>query len=152
MAVRKLRVFEDEILKKKCRKVECVDERIRMQLQDMMDTLHETPNGAALAANQVGILKRLIVIDMEETKLMLVNPEIIEQEGSQECIEACLSFPGKAGKTIRPEKVVVRALNENGEELKLEGQGDLAKCFCHEIDHLDGIVFLDRAIQVVDVE
>ena len=106
-------------------------------------------NGAAIAACQVGILKRLVVIDMNGTLLKLVNPKIIETSGKQECVEGCLSFPNKFGKTIRPQKVTIEALNENGEKMILTGEGDLAKCFCHEIDHLDGIVFIDKIVEPI---
>ena len=111
-----------------------------MILNDMVDTLHATPNAAAIAACQIGILKRLVVIDMDNDLIKLVNPQIIEASGKQECVEGCLSFPGKFGKTIRPRKVKVKALDENGNEIILTGEGDMSKCFCHEIDHLNGIV------------
>ena len=146
MALRQIRYNDDEILRKKCKEVTVVDDHIRMILDDMLDTLHNTENGAAIAAPQVGILKRLVVIDMGEGILKLVNPVIVKENGRQECTEGCLSFPNRFGKTIRPRKVIVSALNENGEQVLLTGEGDLAKCFCHEIDHLDGIVFLDKVI------
>lgn len=152
MAVRQLRYDGDEILRKKCKEVTAVDDRIRMYLEDMMDTLHETENGAALAANQVGILRRLVVIDYEDQYLKLVNPRIIESEGEQECVEGCLSFPEQFGRTIRPQKVVVKALNENGEEITLTGEGEMAKCFCHELEHLDGEVFLDKVTEFLTLE
>lgn len=150
MAVRQLRLYDDESLRKQCKKVENVNGRIRELLDDMMDTLHSVENGAALAANQVGILKRLVVVDYGEYYLKLVNPEIVESEGEQECIEACLSFPGKFGKTIRPQKVTVKALDENGEEVVLVGEDEMAKCFCHELEHLDGEVFLDKAVDMIE--
>lgn len=152
MAVRQLRYDGDEILRKKCKEVTAVDDRIRMYLEDMMDTLHETENGAALAANQVGILRRLVVIDYEDQYLKLVNPWIIESEGEQECVEGCLSFPEQFGRTIRPQKVAVKALNENGEEITLTGEGEMAKCFCHELEHLDGEVFLDKVTEFLTLE
>ena len=144
MALRQLRYEGDEILRKKCKKVEEVDEHIRMILDDMLDTLHNTEDGAAIAAPQIGILKRLVVIDMGTGIIKLVNPEIIEEKGIQECVEGCLSIPNKYGNTIRPKKVTIKALNENGEEIILTGRGEMAKCFCHEIDHLDGILFIDK--------
>ncbi len=150
MAVRQLRLYDDESLRKQCKKVENVNDRIRELLDDMMDTLHSVENGAALAANQVGILKRLVVVDYGKYYLKLVNPEIVESEGEQECIEACLSFPGKFGKTIRPQKVTVKALDENGEEVVLVGEDEMAKCFCHELEHLDGEVFLDKAVDMIE--
>ena len=144
MALRQLRYEGDEILRKKCKKVEEVDDHIRMILDDMLDTLHNTEDGAAIAAPQIGILKRLVVIDMGTGIIKLVNPEIIEEKGIQECVEVCLSIPNKYGNTIRPKKVTIKALNENGEEIILTGRGEMAKCFCHEIDHLDGILFIDK--------
>ncbi len=151
MAIRQLRQDEDAILRKKCKEVTEIDEKILMILDDMLETLHSIPNSAAIAANQVGILKRLVVIDMGEGIIKLVNPVIIEAEGQQDCTEGCLSFPGKFGTTIRPQKVSVKALNENGEEIIITGEGDLAKCFCHELDHLDGEVFIDKVIEFLDV-
>ena len=144
MALRQLRYEGDEILRKKCKIVEEVDDHIRMILDDMLDTLHNTEDGAAIAAPQIGILKRLVVIDMGTGIIKLVNPEIIEEKGIQECVEGCLSIPNKYGNTIRPKKVTIKALNENGEEIILTGRGEMAKCFCHEIDHLDGILFIDK--------
>lgn len=151
MAIRQIRCDDDPILKKKCKLVSNVDDKIRELLNDMMDTLHATENGAALAANQVGILKRLVVIDYEEYQLKLVNPFIIGQSGVQECIEGCLSFPNRFGKTIRPLTVTIQAFNENGEEIILTGHGEMAKCFCHELEHLDGEVFLDKVIEFVEI-
>ena len=147
MAIRQMRYDGDEVLRKRCREVAEVDDRIRMYLNDMLDTLHATENGAALAANQVGILRRLVVIDYCDMVLKLVNPVIIEKSGTQECVEACLSFPGRCAKTIRPQKVTVKALNEKGEEIIVEGEDEMAKCFCHELEHLDGKVFLDDAVE-----
>ena len=144
MALRELRYEGDDILRKKCKKVEEVNDHIRMILDDMIDTLHNTEDGAALAAPQIGILRRLVVIDMGTGIIKLVNPEIVEEKGTQECVEGCLSFPNKYGNTIRPKKVTIKALNENGEEIVLTGRGEMAKCFCHEIDHLDGILFIDK--------
>jgi peptide deformylase len=149
MALRQIRMYNDEILRKKSRVVEVVDDKIRQILSDMADTMYNTENGGGLAAPQVGILKRLVVIDMGQGLIKLVNPKIIKQEGTQEVIEGCLSIPNKWGKLIRPAKVTVQALNENGEEITLTGTGDLAKCFCHEIDHLEGILFTDLVIEYI---
>lgn len=150
MALRQIRLFGDEILRKKSREVEVVDDKIRQILNDMADTMYNTENGGGLAAPQVGILKRLVVIDMGEGLIKLVNPKIIEQEGTQEVIEGCLSSPNTWGKLKRPAKVKVQALNENGEEIILTGTGSLAKCFCHEIDHLDGILFTDLVTEYIE--
>lgn len=149
MALRQIRMYEDEILRKKSRVVDKVDDRIREILQDMADTMYNTDNGGGLAGPQVGILKRLVVIDMGEGLIKLVNPVITHEEGKQEVVEGCLSIPGKYGKLIRPYKVTVEALNENGEKIILEGTGDLAKCFCHEIDHLEGILFTDLVTEYI---
>lgn len=144
MAIRQIRYEGDDILRKKCKRVEEVNDHIRMLLDDMLDTLHNTKDGAAIAAPQVGIVQRLVVIDMGNGVIKLINPEIIEEKGIQECVEGCLSIPNKYGNTIRPKKVTIKALNENGEEIILTGRGEMAKCFCHEIDHLDGILFIDK--------
>lgn len=148
MALRQIRFFDDEILRKKSKVVEVVDDKIRQILNDMSDTMY-AKNGGGLAAPQVGILKRLVVIDMGHGLIKLVNPKIIKQEGTQVVIEGCLSIPNKWGKLIRPSKVTVQALNENGEEIILTGMGDLAKCFCHEIDHLEGILFTDFVTEYI---
>lgn len=150
MALRQIRLSDDEILRKKSRIVEAVDDKIRQILNDMADTMYNTENGGGLAAPQVGILKRLVVIDMGEGLIKLVNPKIIKQEGIQEVIEGCLSIPNTWGRLKRPSKVTVQALNENGEEIILEGTGDLAKCFCHEIDHLDGILFTNLVTEYIE--
>lgn len=152
MAVRKILTGNDPILKKKCKTVPEVDDKARQQLDDLMDTLHSAENGAALAANQAGILRRMIVIDHEGYYLKLVNPVIVESSGSQECVEGCLSFPNRFGKTIRPAKVTVEALDEHGHEVSYTVVGEMAKCFCHEIDHLDGEVFIDKVYEYVGID
>jgi peptide deformylase len=149
MALRQIRLFDDEILRKKSKEVEIVDDKIRQILNDMADTMYNTENGGGLAGPQVGILKRLVVMDMGQGLIKLVNPKIIGQEGTQEVIEGCLSIPNKFGKLLRPAKVTVQALNENGEEIIITGTGDLAKCFCHEIDHLEGILFTDFVTEYI---
>lgn len=150
MALREIRLFGDEILRKKSKEVEVVDEKIRQILDDMAETMYNTENGGGLAAPQIGILKRLVVIDMGQGLIKLVNPRIISKEGKQEVIEGCLSNPNVFGKLARPAKVIVGALNENGEEVILTGTGDLAKCFCHEIDHLEGILFTDYVTEYLN--
>jgi peptide deformylase len=152
MALRRICLLNDDpdgFLRKKCRPIEMIDDRISALLQDMLETLHNTENGAALAAPQVGVLRRAVVIDMGNGPIFLVNPEIIEQQGRQQVTEGCLSIPGVWGKLIRPKKVKVKALNEKGEEIMILGEGDLAKCLCHEIDHLDGILFIDKVTEYV---
>ena len=149
MALRQIRFFDDDILRKKSRKVEKVDDRIRQILNDMADTMYHSENAAGLAAPQVGILKRLVVIDMGQGLIKLVNPKIIKQSGTQEVIEGCLSIPNKFGVLKRPEKVTIEALSEKGEKIILKGTGELAKCFCHEIDHLEGILFTDLVTEFI---
>jgi peptide deformylase len=147
MALREIRTFDDEFLQKVSRPVENVNSHIRRLLGDMAETMYHTQNGGGLAACQVGIQRRLVVIDMGEGLLKLVNPRITETEGEQTVIEGCLSYPGIWGKVIRPEKVTVEALDENGSPVVIQGSGEMAKCFCHEIDHLDGILFTDKIVE-----
>lgn len=149
MALRQIKLFGDEILRKRSKEVLVVDDKIRQILNDMADTMYNTENGGGLAAPQVGILKRLVVIDMGQGLIKLVNPRIIKKEGIQEVIEGCLSYPNRWGKLKRPAKVTVQALNEYGKKIILTGTGDLAKCFCHEIDHLDGILFTDFVTEYI---
>lgn len=149
MALRQIRLFGDEILRKRSKEVLVVDDKIRQILNDMADTMYNTENGGGLAAPQVGILKRLVVIDMGQGLIKLVNPRIIKKEGIQEVIEGCLSYPNRWGKLKRPAKVTVQALNEYGKKIILTGTGDLAKCFCHEIDPLDGILFTDFVTEYI---
>lgn len=143
MALRQIRLNDDPILRKKSREVPEVTDEVRTILNDMAETMYHTENGGGLAACQVGILRRLVVIDMGSGLIKLVNPRIVKQSGTQVCIEGCLSFPNVWGKTIRPKKVVVEALDENGQAVVIHGSGEMAKCLCHELDHLDGIVFTD---------
>ncbi len=147
MGLRQLRYDGDEILRKKSREVEVVDDRIRSLLNDMDETMHSL-NGVGLSAVQVGILKRLVVIDVNydgSPSLKLVNPVIVKQKGEQVCEkEGCLSFPNQFAEVIRPAEVVVKALDENGKAITIKAKDLLAECLCHEIDHLDGILFIDR--------
>lgn len=147
MAIREIRVNGDEILRKKSREVEEVDDKIKELLQDMVETMHKY-NGVGLAGPQVGILKRVIVIDLYDGNepLMLVNPQIIKEKGKQEVDEGCLSFPNEFGKVIRPREVVVEALNEEGKKVKIVGKDLLAQALAHEIDHLNGVLFVDNVI------
>ena len=147
MAIRQIRLENDEILRKRSREVEEVDDRIKELLDDMIDTMHEY-NGVGLAGPQVGILKRVIVIDLYDGNLplKLVNPKIIKQKGEQEVDEGCLSFPNEYAKMIRPAEVTVEALDENGKKVKIKAEGLLAQALSHEIDHLDGILFVDKMI------
>ncbi|MBC2578977.1 peptide deformylase [Clostridium sp. DJ247] len=143
MALRTIRKYGDELLRKKSRKVDVIDERILTLLKDMEETMYKA-EGVGLAAPQVGVLKKVVVIDIGEGILKLINPEIIFAEGSQRDVEGCLSVPEQQGEVERPAKVKVKALNEKGEETIIEGEGLLAVALCHEIDHLDGILFIDK--------
>ena len=147
MAVRIVREDGDEILRKKSREVETVDDKIRNLLDDMVDTMHKY-NGVGLSAVQVGILKRVVVIDLYDDKgpIKMVNPVIIKTKGEQEVEEGCLSFPNQYARLIRPMEVVAEALNENGEKIKIKATGLLAQAICHELDHLDGVLFIDHMI------
>lgn len=147
MAIRSIREEGDEILRKQSRKVEKVDDKIRELLDDMVETMHKY-NGVGLAAVQVGILKRVIVIDLYDDKgpIKLINPVITKEKGEQEVEEGCLSFPNKYAKMIRPKEVTVEALDENGKKIKIQGKDLLAQALAHEIDHLNGIVFIDKMI------
>jgi peptide deformylase len=135
----------DDILRKKARSVDNVNSRIRSLLEDMAETMYHA-DGAGLAAPQVGILRRLVVLDIGAGLIKLINPVIVEADGEQQEQEGCLSIPGIYGEVKRPEKVTVKAFDENGKPFDLRGTGLLARALCHEIDHLDGILFIDKAI------
>ena len=142
MAIRKIVTVGDEKLRKHCKPVDKFNLRLRILLKDMADTMYQN-DGAGLAAPQVGILKRAVVVDVGDHLYELVNPEIISREGEQTGPEGCLSVPGRAGVVKRPMKVVVRAQNNKGEPYEVEAEGFLARAMCHEIDHLDGVLYLD---------
>ena len=143
MAVRQIRVMGDEILTKKCKPVKEMTGRTMDLIEDMFETMYEA-NGCGLAAPQVGVLKRIFVVDVDDgNQYVLINPEIIEQSGSQTGQEGCLSVPGKAGMVTRPNHVVVRAYDENMEQFELEGEELLARCICHECAHLHGELYVD---------
>lgn len=142
MALRTIRKQGDPILTKKCRPIEEMTPKIRELIFDMLETMYEA-YGVGLAAPQVGILKRLVVIDVGDGPLVLINPEIIETDGEQTGDEGCLSVPGMAGQVTRPNYVKVRALDQNMEEVELEGTELLARAFCHELDHLDGKMYTE---------
>lgn len=148
MAVRNIRTDNDEILRKKSKKVEEINDRIKILIEDMKETMYGA-DGVGLAAPQVGILKRIAVVDVGEGPIVIINPEIIETSGCEIDVEGCLSLPGKQGEVERPAMVKVKALNENGEEFIVEGEGLLARALCHEIDHLDGILFTDKLVDKV---
>ncbi|MGI6001252.1 MAG: peptide deformylase [Candidatus Merdisoma sp.] len=142
MAIRNIRELGDEILRKNCREVKEVTPRIRELIQDMYDTMYEA-QGVGLAAPQVGILKRIVVIDVDGTPYTMINPQILEKSGEQTGSEGCLSVPGKAGIVTRPNYVKAEAWNEEMERYEVEAEGLLARAVCHELDHLDGVMYVD---------
>lgn len=142
MGLRKILTYKDPALHKVCRPVEKFDWRLHKLLNDMTDTLAEA-NGVGLAAPQVGILRRVVIVDTGEEILELVNPELVETSGEQRGAEGCLSVPGKYGLVKRPNYAKVRAQDRNGEWFEAEGEELIARCFCHELDHLDGIVYTE---------
>ena len=147
MAIRNIRTEGDEILKKNAREVENIDERIQILIDDMIETMHHL-NGVGLAAQQVGVLKRVVVIDLYDDNgpIVFINPVIKKEKGEQECEEGCLSFPNQFAKIIRPKEVEVEALDREGKKFKLKANGLLAQAICHEVDHLNGIVFVTKII------
>mgnify|MGYP004692374543 FL=1 len=147
MAIRNLRYEKDEILKKKSREVDIIDEKIQTLIDDMIETMYKY-NGVGLSAVQVGILKRVVVIDIEDGTgvKVLINPKITKTKGEQEVEEGCLSFPNQYAKMIRPKEVTVEALDRNGKKITIKAKDLLAQAIVHECDHLDGIVFVDKMI------
>ena len=143
MAIREIRTMGDEVLTKVCKEVKAMTPRTAILIEDMLDTMYEA-QGVGLAAPQVGVLRRIVVIDVGEGPIILINPEILETSGEQTGDEGCLSVPGKAGCVTRPDYVKVKALDENMEEVVYEGEGLLARAFCHEIDHLDGHLYVEK--------
>ena len=143
MAVREIRVQGDEVLTKVCKEVKALTPRTLVLIEDMLDTMYEAM-GVGLAAPQVGVLKRIVVIDIGEGPIVLINPEILETSGEQTGDEGCLSVPGLAGQVTRPNYVKVKALDENMEEVIYESEGLLARAFCHELEHLDGHLYVEK--------
>ncbi len=143
MALRTIRLMGDEVLTKKCREVKELTPRLKELIQDMLDTMYEA-NGVGLAAPQVGVLRRIVVIDVGEGPIVMVNPEILETSGEQTGEEGCLSLPGKAGQVTRPNYVKARAFDENMESYEIEGEGLLARAILHETDHLDGHMYIEK--------
>ena len=143
MAIRTIRVQGDPVLEKRCREITEVTPKIIELIDDMLDTMYEA-NGVGLAAPQVGILKRIVVIDIGEGPVIMINPEILETSGEQTGDEGCLSLPGKAGQVTRPNYVKARAFDENMEEYIIEGEELMARAICHELDHLDGHMYTEK--------
>jgi len=144
MSLRNIRVLGDDLLRKKSREVKEIDDRIIELLDDMEETMRSR-DGVGLAAPQVGVLRRVCIVDVGEGLFEFINPEIIEQSGANTMVEGCLSVPDNIGDVTRPTFVKVKAYNRNGEEFLLEAHDYFAKAICHEIDHLDGIIFVDKA-------
>ncbi len=147
MAIRNLRLEGDEILKKKSREIETIDEKIQILIDDMIETMHKY-NGVGLAAVQVGILKRVIVIDLYDDNgpIVMINPVIIKEKGEQEVDEGCLSFPNQFAKVIRPAEVVAEYTDRDGKRMRVKAKELLAQAISHEVDHLNGEVFMDKIL------
>lgn len=150
MAIRTIRLDSDPILRRKSRKIDDINERITELLDDMLETMYDA-NGVGLAAPQIGVLRRAVVIDIGEGPIKIINPEIISTEGSIEGQEGCLSVPGFSGTVERPESVLLKYTDENNEEKTLEAQGYLARAIFHEYDHLEGILYTDKATEMFEV-
>ena len=148
MALRNIVTEGDPILHKKSRVIEEITPRIVKLIDDMAETMYYDNRGIGIAAVQVGVLRRAFVVDIgdEHGRLNFINPEITYREGEQRCSEGCLSVPGKSGEVLRPEKIHVKALDIDGNPFEMDAEGLLADCICHEYDHLDGILFTDKAI------
>lgn len=144
MAYREIRKDGDEVLRKKSRPVEVIDKKIFNLIDDMADTMYKA-DGVGLAAPQVGILKRIVVIDVGNGLFEMINPVILEQSGEQDGIEGCLSIPGTSGEVVRPMHVKVKYIDRNGETVILEAEELFARAICHELDHLDGVLYKDKA-------
>ncbi len=151
MAIRNIRKIGDEILTKKSREVQVIDQRVIELLDDMAETMKQA-DGVGLAAPQVGVLKRVVVIDVGDGVLELINPVIVSVGGTQRAVEGCLSVPGKYGEVIRPAKIVVNALDRHGNGFEVMGEDLLARALSHEIDHLDGELFVDKVVKFVEVD
>ncbi len=142
MAIRNIRTVGDDVLRKECKEVKVMNERTKDLIDDMLETMYEA-DGVGLAAPQVGVLKRIVVIDIGDGPIILINPKVVETSGSQTGTEGCLSLPGKAGTVTRPNYAKVVALDENMNEIEVEGTELLARALCHECDHLDGKLYID---------
>ena len=151
MALRNIVTLGDEVLRKKCRPVGEVTERIQTLVDDMIETMHDA-NGVGLAAPQVGVMRRIFVVDIGEGPIVLINPEIIEMSGEQTGEEGCLSLPGKAGTVTRANYVKIKGLDREGNEQVYEGTELLGRAFEHENDHLDGILYIDKATETWEYE
>lgn len=151
MAIRKIRLDNDPILRKKSKEITEINDRIKILLDDMIDTMNHA-EGVGLAAPQIGVLRRAIVIDVGQGPIKIINPEILESHGEVIDVEGCLSIPGRSGTVLRPERVKIKYMDIDGNEKILEGTDLLARAICHEIDHLDGILYTDKMIEEIVVE
>lgn len=151
MALREIRLDNDPILRKKSKDITEITDRIKILLDDMIDTMNEA-EGVGLAAPQVGVLRRAVVIDIGEGPIKLINPVILEMKGEEIDVEGCLSIPSRSGTVSRPEWVKIKYIDIDGKEKVLEGSGLLARAICHEVDHLEGILYIDKMIEEIEVE
>ncbi len=149
MAIRSIRIVGDEVLRKRSKEVIKFDDRLSLLLEDMKETMTKS-DGVGLAAPQVGVLKRVMIVNTGQGLVEFVNPRIVSQEGEHIWEEGCLSIPGKSGKVCRPKKVVISAKDRAGRDFELNGIGLMAVAICHEIDHLDGILFTDKVMEVIN--
>lgn len=151
MALRKIRTEGDDILRKKSREVKEVTKRVKELVEDMIETMYDN-NGVGLAAPQVGMLKRIFVVDIGEGPLTFINPVIKEESGEQFGVEGCLSVPGKQGDVLRPYRITIEAMNVEGATFELEAEEFLARALCHEYDHLEGVLYIDKAENLEELE
>ena len=148
MAIRNIMIDDDPVLRRKARRVEKIDQRLLILLEDMAETMRKA-DGVGLAAPQVGVLKRVVVIETDEGILEMINPEIVETEGESIATEGCLSLPGRAGKVPRPGWVRAKYLDRDGNQMEIEADDLIARAICHETDHLNGVLFIDRAVEML---
>lgn len=151
MALRNIRKEGDEVLRKRAKEVTEITDKTKVLIDDMIETMYDA-DGVGLAAPQIGILKRIVVIDVGDGPVVLVNPVVLEKEGNQVGVEGCLSIPGKVGEVTRPSYVKVEALNKEGSKIIVEGRELMARALCHEIDHLEGVLFVDKVTKFIDEE
>lgn len=152
MAIREIFKKDDELLRKRSKEIEKIDNRVLTLLDDLKDTLKNSGNGIGIAAPQVGVLKRAIVIDVGDGPIEIINPKITTKTGMVCDVEGCLSVPGVYGEVNRPKSVVVIGQDRNGNEIKIDGEDLVARVLCHEIDHLDGVLFIDKVLKYIDAE
>lgn len=155
MAVKEILQYGNKTLKRVSRRVEKIDDSILSVIEDLKDTLYASNEGIGLSAPQIGVLKKIIIIDLKDENsepIILINPKIIKKIGHEDSIEGCLSYPGYEGVVIRPKRVIVKGTTPDGSEVKYTADGLLGKAFCHEIDHLDGILYMDKAKKIYKLE